>query len=94
MRGFLYVVYDQIADESSAPMVEKSDAVALRVFDSIKVSNHLRDSDYSLLKIGTFDSEGPRMSVFDTFVAVEAKNVTIQDAQSASQMELPLEGGK
>lgn len=83
----MYYIYDLVAEEASAPMLQKNDSVALRIFDSLVDENHLDPKDYKLYCFGEYDTEGPKYSVLSTPEEISYKELKLEDVQAYHRME-------
>lgn len=53
----LYVIYDKVAEESSSPMMCRTDGLALRQFMAALSKEPGAKNDYALYRVGTYDPQ-------------------------------------
>jgi len=52
----IYVVYDRIAEESSPPMMHRTDGLAVKLYVQMLQQSGEKLTDYWLYKLGTYDT--------------------------------------
>ena len=70
----LYVVYDRVAEESSSPLMHRTDGLAVKMY--VKMITESKESlqDYWLYKLGTYDTVDMTLMTLD-----KPKRVKVSD---------------
>lgn len=64
MKMNIYAIRDNVVGEVAPPFAAKNDEAAVRAFNAVKFPSGSPLSDFSLVKLGSYDSEGSHELIF------------------------------
>lgn len=87
MKGYLYSIYDKVAEEFGPPFLANNDKVACRKFDEL-IRQVYTKNDFDMYRLGFVDTDLINISSpgdSDAFLMQECQKIDFEPLQSESE---------